>query len=62
MNFWIALAYLAGLGGLYAVVYSLNAKTPIPEGCEELLQACGTCSTGSCGLHPSNRLKESTHA
>ncbi len=62
MNVLIALAYIAGLGGVYALLHFLNAKTPIPAGCEELLEACGTCSTGSCTLHPTNRLKETSHA
>ncbi|NLA78773.1 MAG: hypothetical protein GX845_04410 [Erysipelothrix sp.] len=50
-----AFLFLSALGLFYAVLYFLNSKTPIPEGCEELIQNCHGCAISSCGLHPSQR-------
>ncbi|MBN2849932.1 MAG: hypothetical protein JXK92_04680 [Erysipelotrichaceae bacterium] len=54
--------YLAALGGLYALVYYLNHKTPVPAGCESIRAACDGCAIGSCGNHPSQQeFKEEQH-
>lgn len=45
--------YLGILGAFYALVYYLNHKTPVPEGCEDLKASCKGCHDFSCGNHPS---------
>lgn len=50
-----AVLYLAALGGLYAVAYYFNHKTPVPAGCENIKAACDGCSIGSCGNNPSQQ-------
>lgn len=47
------LLFLAAMGGLYAALYYLNHKTPIPAGCEVEEVSCHGCSISSCGKHPS---------
>lgn len=46
---------LAGLGAAYALVYYLNHKTPVPEGCEQYQQACQGCQDFACANHPDNQ-------
>lgn len=53
-----AVLYLAILGGLYALVYYLNHKTPVPEGCEHLKAECEGCHDVSCCNHPVYQQKE----
>lgn len=50
-----AVIFVAILGAVYAGLYALNQKTPIPAGCEEEIAACEGCAISSCGLHPSQR-------
>lgn len=56
-----AILYLGVLGALYALVYYINHKTPVPKGCEEIIAACGSCTTNICGAHPSQQIKEIKH-
>ncbi|MDD4184079.1 MAG: hypothetical protein WC251_00645 [Candidatus Izemoplasmatales bacterium] len=46
----IAIGILAGLMALFIITYSLNAKTPPPEGCQnpEDYSGCESCSDYSC--------------
>ena len=41
------------LGGIVALGYILNKKTPVPEGCENLKENCEGCHITSCINHPS---------
>lgn len=41
------------LGGIVALGYVLNKKTPVPEGCENLKENCEGCRITSCVNHPS---------
>ncbi|MBR5207813.1 MAG: hypothetical protein IKV65_04865 [Erysipelotrichaceae bacterium] len=41
------------MGGLYAALYYLNHRTPVPKGCENLKEECSGCSISSCANHPS---------
>ncbi|MGB7593967.1 MAG: hypothetical protein WBL80_00200 [Erysipelotrichaceae bacterium] len=50
-----AVLYLAALGGIYALAYYFNHKTPVPAGCESFKAACNGCSVGSCGNNPSQQ-------
>jgi hypothetical protein len=57
-----AVLYLAALGGLYALAYYFNHKTPVPAGCENLRAGCESCRTSSCGNHPiQQEYKEKTN-
>ena len=47
-----AFIYAAILGSIFALVYTLNRNTPVPEGCEDLKAECGGCHDISCGNHP----------
>ncbi|MFV0479647.1 MAG: hypothetical protein ACK5LZ_03635 [Anaerorhabdus sp.] len=51
----IALLFILGLAGFYAVAYYLNHKTPVPEGCENLKAECDGCHISSCGNHPTHQ-------
>ncbi|MEE0831778.1 MAG: hypothetical protein UIM26_09985 [Longicatena sp.] len=53
-----AVLYLAILGGIYALVYYLNSRTPLPEGCENLKAECEGCHDVSCCNHPTHQQKE----
>lgn len=48
----IAILVLVGLGGLFAVFYYFNSKTPVPEGCENMTAECEGCGITSCGHNP----------
>ena len=50
MEIIIAIAIIALVIIIYVITYALNAKTPVPEGCEELARsaACSTCTNGGC--------------
>lgn len=54
MNFLYAVLFFAVLGGLYAFLYHMNHKTPVPAGCEDLKVACNGCHDHSCGNNPSH--------
>lgn len=40
------------MGGLYALLYTLNHRTPVPEGCENLKAECDGCQLTSCENNP----------
>lgn len=47
-----ALIFLGAMGGLYALLYTLNHRTPVPEGCENLKAECDGCHLTSCENNP----------
>ena len=51
-----AILFFAVLAGIYALLYYLNHKTPLPEGCENIKAGCEGCHDASCGNHPSHDL------
>ncbi len=53
-----ALLFLAVMGGMYAALYWLNHKTPVPEGCENLKAECDGCRVTSCENHPVHDLSK----
>lgn len=55
MKVFIPLVYLGALGAVYALVYHLNHKTPLPKGCEHLKAECKGCSDHSCCNHPGQK-------
>jgi len=58
MNKLAALLFLAVMGGLYALLYYLNHRTPVPEGCENLKAECDGCRITSCENHPVHDLSK----
>ncbi len=54
-----ALLLIAILAGVYAGLYVLNHKTPIPKGCEDLTVSCGGCRLTSCERHPTHLMEGS---
>lgn len=47
-----AVLYFAGLAGIYALLYYLNHKTPVPKGCEDIKVECNGCNDTSCMNNP----------
>lgn len=47
-----AILLMAGLGAVYALVYYLNQRTAVPEGCEDLGAGCSSCTVGTCSVKP----------
>lgn len=45
------------LAAFFGVTYYLNAKTPVPEGCEKLKEDCVGCAM----VHCPNRAKGENH-
>ena len=43
-----AVLLFIGLASLFGLSYYLNAKTPVPEGCEKLMEDCNGCQIVSC--------------
>jgi len=52
----VAILVFVSLASLVVVGYVLNAKTPKPEGCENIDSACEGCTITSCLKNP--KLKE----
>ncbi|MGL5540499.1 MAG: hypothetical protein ACRDBX_02565 [Erysipelotrichaceae bacterium] len=55
MEFVYAIVFFALMGGFYALVYTLNRKTPLPQGCEDLASACTGCKDFACGHNPTHK-------
>ena len=53
---------LAALIIVYVVVYKLNAKTAVPEGCENIatFSGCAACANEGCGVRKGPEAK-TTH-
>jgi|GEM_PF-982281 len=47
----IGIGIIAILVTLFIVGYVLNKKTPVPAGCENVLDNCDGCGITSCSLH-----------
>ncbi|MDI9519141.1 MAG: hypothetical protein WBH68_00805 [Erysipelotrichaceae bacterium] len=60
-NIVSAVIYAMVIASIYAVLYYLNHKTPVPKGCENLNVKCEGCKISSCELHPSRKIKEEVH-
>ncbi len=48
----LAAIYFALLGSIYAILYYLNRRTPVPQGCESLKSQCKGCQDYSCQHNP----------
>ena len=58
MNGIYALLFLAAMGGIYAWLYTMNHRTPVPKGCENLKAECEGCRITSCENHPVHDLSK----
>lgn len=56
MSYLYAALLFAALGGLYALLYYLNHKTPVPKGCEDIKAECKGCHDTACANHPAHDL------
>ncbi len=50
----IPIIYIAIFGAIYALVYVLNHRTKVPEGCEDIKSSCNGCGITSCSNHPTH--------
>lgn len=48
----MAVLLFAAMAAVYALLYYLNHKTPVPEGCEDLKAQCSGCHDISCQNNP----------
>lgn len=48
---FVLLLVIAAFAGLYALLYYLNKRTPVPEGCENLTTDCDGCKMVECEHH-----------
>lgn len=53
-----AVIFALALAGFYALVYFINHRTPVPEGCENIKADCEGCNITSCGSHPTHDYTE----
>ena len=53
-----AVIIFATFSALYATLYYFDSIAPIPEGAEVANEACLSCSSSTCEIHPSKRIKE----
>ncbi len=51
-----ALLFLGAMGGIYALFYTMNHRTAVPEGCEDLKVECEGCKIISCSSHPTQQM------
>lgn len=58
MNKVYAILIAAALLGLYIYLRSLNAKTPVPKGCEDLGPDCQSCGLTDCSVRKKDDKKE----
>lgn len=49
-----AVIFFAILAGIYASLYYVNHKTPVPKGCEKVKSECVGCHNSACANHPSH--------
>lgn len=54
----IAILYIAAFGAIYALLYVLNHRTKVPEGCEDIQSSCKGCGITSCSNHPTHYANE----
>lgn len=52
MEYILPVLYLGALGAIYAIVYHLNHRTPLPKGCEDLKAQCKGCHDTTCSNNP----------
>lgn len=53
----IAVGVGLSLGGILALSYYMNMKTPVPEGCESMQAACEGCAITHCYKNPTHQME-----
>lgn len=54
----VAVILAVGFLGLNVLLYRLNQKTPVPEGCENLTVECSACGIADCEIRRTEQKKE----
>ena len=58
MKIVLAILFFALLVTIYIVLYLLNKKTPLPEGCENLKADCEGCKDYACTNNPAHNSRK----
>lgn len=58
MKIVLAILFFALLVTIYIVLYLMNNKTPLPEGCENLKADCEGCKDYACTNNPAHNSRK----
>ena len=58
MKIVLAILFFALLVTIYIVLYLMNKKTPLPEGCENLKADCEGCKDYACKNNPAHNSRK----
>lgn len=58
MKIVLAILFFALLVTIYIVLYLMNKKTPLPEGCENLKADCEGCKNYACTNNPAHNSRK----
>ena len=58
MQIVLAILFFALLVTIYIVLYLMNKKTPLPEGCENLKADCEGCKDYACTNNPAHNSRK----
>lgn len=58
MEIVLAILFFALLVTIYIVLYLMNKKTPLPEGCEDLKADCEGCKDYACTNNPAHNSRK----
>lgn len=58
MKIVLAILFFAFLVTIYIVLYLMNKKTPLPEGCENLKADCEGCKDYACTNNPAHNSRK----
>lgn len=58
MKIVLAILFFALLVTIYIVLYLMNKKTPLPEGCENLKADCKGCKDYACTNNPAHNSRK----
>ena len=58
MKIVLAILFFALLVTIYIVLYLMNKKTPLPEGCENLKADCEGCKDYACTNTPAHNSRK----
>ncbi|WP_270458848.1 hypothetical protein [Faecalitalea cylindroides] len=58
MKIVLAILFFALLVTIYIVLYLMNKKTPLPEGCENLKADCEGCKDYACMNNPAHNSRK----
>lgn len=58
MKYLLAALFFGALVLVYIVLYLMNKKTPLPEGCEDLQADCEGCHDFACSHNPAHQIKK----